>query len=86
MREPVIKTATLSPEAFAVLGGSRFGYIKAVPSEEVAFRYPGAPQLAAGGEVFALHAADGTPVMLADTRESAMMGAQTHQLEIVSLH
>jgi len=86
MRDFAARSTTISPEALALMGASRIGYIKMVRSDEVAFRYPGAPQLQPGAEVFALHAADGTPVMLAGSRESAMTSAVSHELEIVSLH
>jgi hypothetical protein len=33
-----------------------------------------------------LHAADGTPIILAGTREAALEGAASHKLETVSVH
>ena len=42
--------------------------------------------LAPGYQVFVLHAADGTPILLAESRESAMADAANKQLETVSLH
>jgi len=33
-----------------------------------------------------LHAADGTPIMLTDSRESAIASAREHELNAVSLH
>jgi hypothetical protein len=36
--------------------------------------------------LFALHAADGTPIMVTDTREAAVANAITHELETVSVH
>ncbi len=86
MRDDAMNPTTMPPEAFAVLGASRIAYIKIVRSDEVASRYPGAPRLAPGAQVFALHAADGTPIVLAGSRESALAGAASHQLETVSLH
>ena len=59
----------MSAELFAVLGENRLAYIKAIRSEEVAFLCAEAPLLAAGQQVFVLHAADGTPILLTDTRE-----------------
>jgi hypothetical protein len=44
------------------------------------------PQLDPGQVLFALHAADGTPIMLTDTRESAVANAWSQELETVSLH
>jgi hypothetical protein len=36
--------------------------------------------------VFVLYAADGTPIMLADSREAAMANAAHREIETVSLH
>ena len=37
-------------------------------------------------ELFVLHAADGTPIMLTDSREAAVANAWSHELETVSVH
>jgi len=86
MRDDATKPSAMTPEAFAALGASRIAYVRSVRSDEVAFRYPGAPQLAPGVQVFVLHAADGTPIVLADSPESAAAGAASRQLETVSVH
>jgi hypothetical protein len=76
----------ISPEALAVLGGGRIAYVKAIRSEDVQKQFPQAPQLAAGTLLYALHAADGTPIMLTDSRESAVANAWSQELETVSVH
>ena len=43
-------------------------------------------KIAPGIELFALHAADGTPIMLTDTREAALANAWSQELEAVSVH
>jgi hypothetical protein len=48
--------------------------------------FPEAPQIAPGPKLFALHAADGTPIMVTDTREAAVANAWSHELEPVSVH
>ena len=78
--------SSVSPEMLATLGENRLAYIRAMRSEEVAFLSPEAPLLAPGYRVFVLHAADGTPILLADSREAALAGAANHQIETVSLH
>jgi hypothetical protein len=84
MNDP--RRTVMSPETLATLGENRLAYIKAVRSEEVAFLYAEAPLLAPGYQVFVLHAADGTPILLADSRESALADAANHELETVSVH
>src|SRR5258707_237127 len=74
----------LTPEAFAVLGGGEIAYVKPVRSEDVKTLFPQAPQLAPGMQFFALHAADGTPIMLTDSREAAIASAREQALDTVS--
>jgi len=76
----------VSPEALAVLGGGRIAYVKAIRSEDVQKQFPQAPQLAPGTLLYALHAADGTPIMLTDSREAAVANAANHELVTVSVH
>jgi len=76
----------MSAERFAALGENRLAYIRAIRSEEVAFLCAGAPLLPPGHRVFVLYAADGTPIMLADSREAAMADAAHREIETVSLH
>jgi hypothetical protein len=76
----------ISPEALAVLGGGKIAYVKPITHEDVKRLFPEAPQLEPGTQLFALHAADGTPIMIADSRESALANAWSHELEPVSLH
>ena len=76
----------ISPEALAHLGDGQIAYIKAIRSEDVPALFPQAPQIAPGLKLFALHAADGTPIMITDTREAAIANAWSHELETVSVH
>ncbi len=77
---------TMPDQAFAVLGGGRIAYVKPIRSEDVNSLYPQAPQLEPGIRLFALHAADGTPILVTDSREAAIANAMTHELETVSVH
>jgi hypothetical protein len=79
-------TARISPEALADLGGGKIAYVRAVRSEDVATMFPQAPALQPGLRLFALHAADGTPIMLTDSREAAVANAWSQELETVSVH
>jgi len=76
----------ISPEALADLGGGKIAYIKSIRSEDVRALFPQAPQLAPGLKLFALHAADGTPIMVTDSREAALANASDQELETVSVH
>lgn len=78
----------ISPEALAHLGDGRIAYVKTIRFEEVRAMFPQAemPDMAPGQKLFALHAADGTPIMLTDTREAAIANAWSQELETVSVH
>jgi len=76
----------ISPEALALLGGGKIAYVKTIRSEDVQKQFPQAPELAPGLQLYALHAADGTPIMLTDSREAAVANAWSHELETVSVH
>ncbi len=55
-------------------------------SEDVPALFPKVPEIQPGQKLFALHAADGTPIMLTDSREVAIANAMSQQLETVSVH
>jgi hypothetical protein len=76
----------ITREALAQLGGGHLAYVKPIRSEDVAGLFPQAPQMKPGIMLFALHAADGTPIMLTDTREAALANAWSQELEAVSVH
>ena len=76
----------ISPEALALLGGGKIAYVKSIRSEDVPGLFPQAPKIAPGLKLFALHAADGTPIMLTDSREAAIANAWSQELEAVSVH
>ncbi len=76
----------ITQDALAHLGDGRLAYVKSIRSEEVAQMFPQAPRIAPGVKLFVLHAADGTPIMLTDTREAAVANAWSHELEPMSVH
>ena len=85
MRTVVFEPA-LSRESLAHLGEGLIAYVKPIKSEDVANLFPQAPEIAPGLKLFALHAADGTPIMLTDSREAAIANAWSHELQAVSVH
>jgi hypothetical protein len=76
----------MTPEAFALLGGGQIAYVKPIRSEDVSALFPQAPKIAPGLKLFALHGADGTPIMLADSREAVVANAMENELQPVSVH
>jgi hypothetical protein len=82
----VILEPAVSLEALATLGEGHIAYVKQIRSEDVPALFPQAPEIAPGMTLFALHAADGTPIMLTDSREAAIANAWSNELEMVSVH
>jgi hypothetical protein len=80
------ETNGVSPETLATLGEGHIAYVKQIRSEDVPELFPEAPQIAPGLKLFALHSADGTPIMLTDSREAAVANAWSNELQAVSVH
>jgi len=66
------KSPIISAEDFALVGMQHVAYIR--------------PTLVNGVTVMAIHAADGTPIGMAPTRDIAFAAVKQHELEPVSLH
>ncbi|MDQ4060026.1 MAG: DUF1150 domain-containing protein [Pseudomonadota bacterium] len=81
-----VNSRRMTPEAFAVLGGGKIAYLRPISSEEVRELFPQAPELAPGLKLFALLNADGTPILLTDSREAALANALQNELTTVSVH
>ena len=76
----------LTNEQLASLGGGRVAYLKPIRSEDVSRFFPSAPAIQPGIQLFALLAADGTPIIVTDSRDAAVANAMSQELEMVSLH
>lgn len=76
----------MSPAIFAGLGGGRIAYVRPLNSDEAKSLFPQLPPVAPDLKLWALLAADGTPIMLADSREAVIMNAHQNDLEMVSIH
>jgi hypothetical protein len=71
---------------FAGLGGGKIAYVRSLKSDEAKGLFPELPPVAPGLDLWALLAADGSPIMLADTREAIISNAFQNDLEMVSIH
>lgn len=77
---------TLTPEQFAHLGGGSIAYIKPIRSEEAARLFPQIGAIQPGLDLFALVGADGSPIVLTDSRDAAIANAWENELQTVSVH
>ena len=76
----------MTPQEFAHFGDGSLAYVKTIASEDVARLFPQAPEMRPGLTLFALLGADGSPIMLTDSKDAALANAWEHELETVSLH
>jgi hypothetical protein len=76
----------ISVEMLAAFGGGKLAYLKPIKSDEISSIFPGAPAIAPGLSLFALLAADGSPILITDSRDAALANAIEHDLETVSIH
>lgn len=86
MTREEMKSSSIPVEALQNMGAGHIAYVKPMSSEDVNTLFPEAPKLEAGLKLWVLLNADGTPILLADSREVAVANAAEHELETVSLH
>lgn len=79
-------SSVISQRELAKLGGGQVAYIRVMSSDEARRLYPAVEGLPAGIDLYALHAADGTPLALTDSRMAAIGHAKGDKLEVASLH
>ncbi len=78
--------AVMTAEQFAHLGGGVIAYVKPMRAEEAQRLFPQIEGVRPDVRLFALVNADGSPIMLTDSRDAAIANAWEHQLQTVSLH
>lgn len=78
--------SAMSMSELAKLGGGKVAYIKVMTPDEAKEMFPAIEGLPSGINLYALHAADGTPLALTDSRQAAVGHAMGDELEIASLH
>ena len=76
----------MSQIELARLGGGQIAYIKKLTSDQARNMFPAVEGLPNGIDLFALHAADGTPIALTDSRQAAVSHAMGDELQIASVH
>ncbi|HEY1940711.1 MAG TPA: DUF1150 domain-containing protein [Roseiarcus sp.] len=80
------RLSPLTPHEFAHLGDGSIAYLKTIMSEDAQRLFPQAPAIRPGLKLFALLAADGSPIMLTDSKDAAIANAWEQELETVSVH
>ena len=76
----------VTEDELAHLGEGTVAYLREFLSDDLKERFPGMPEIAAGTKLWAVFAADGRPILLADAHASAVAGAMQNDLTPVSVH
>ncbi|MFC6490719.1 DUF1150 family protein [Nitratireductor sp. GCM10026969] len=85
MTENEVKN-TVTQQQLAHLGEGAIAYMREMDVAELQGKFPGMPDMEPGTKLWALFAANGQPILLADARDAALAGAFQNDLEPVSLH
>jgi hypothetical protein len=67
-------------------GEGELAYIKHLKAQEVRNLFPQLGGLPEGIDLYAVVAADGTPMVLTDSRSAALENVEENDLELVTLH
>ncbi|WP_235919207.1 BQ00720 family protein [Aureimonas psammosilenae] len=77
---------TISTNDLAAIGEGHLAYLRRMSSDDIRARFPSAQSIQPGLNLWALFAADGTPLAVSDDRGSIIASANENQLMTVSLH
>jgi len=86
VKTTVQERLTISPVELAQLGDGEVAYIREMTAKEAGKMFPAIGGIPKGIPLFALHAADGTPLALTDSRHAALSQASEDELSIASVH
>ncbi|MCC2095599.1 MAG: DUF1150 domain-containing protein [Hyphomicrobiales bacterium] len=76
----------ITPEQLAQMGDGTIAYVRQMRSEDIETAFPQIGKIEPGLRLFALLSADGTPILLTDSKDEAIANAWEHDLETVSVH
>ncbi len=79
-------TRIMSADELQQLGDGEVAYIKTLTSDQAHAMFPSVEGLPDGINLYAVHAADGTPLALTDSMQAALGHALGDELEIASVH
>ncbi len=77
---------TVTETDLAAIGEGNLAYLRQMTSDEMRARFPSARSIEPGLDLWALFAADGTPLAVSDDRGSILASASENELQTVSTH
>ena len=72
--------------ALAAMGDGEVAYMRSFRAAELQHIFPQAAELHPAMQLHALFAADGTPLVLSDSREAVLSGAWQNELSMIAVH
>jgi hypothetical protein len=84
-RSKIVAPAVTAAELLQ-LGDGHVAYIKTMTADQAKAMFPAVEGLPQGINLYAVHAADGTPIALTDSMQAAVGHAIGDDLEIATLH
>jgi hypothetical protein len=78
--------ARISPEDLARIGAGHIAYLRQITGKEISQAFPNQVQIPEDAKVWALFAADGTPLALAENEGAALANAFSNNLMTVAVH
>lgn len=83
---PPTSSARRALEELMAMGDGETAYLRKFRAGELRKLFPQTSELHPSVELFALFGADGTPLILADTRDAVLNGAWDHKLTLSAIH
>ena len=77
---------TVTETDLAAIGEGDLAYLRQMTSDEMRARFPSARSIQPGLDLWALFAADGTPLAVSDDRRSILASASENELQTLSTH
>lgn len=81
-----LRTGPYTDSELASLGEGHVAYLRRMSSDDIRAKFPSAQSIRPGLSLWALFAADGTPLAVSDDRGSILASASENELTTVSLH
>ncbi|MEZ5922826.1 MAG: DUF1150 family protein [Hyphomicrobiaceae bacterium] len=86
IKDRSVSQPIMSVHELLSLGGGEVAYIKELSADEAERMFPAIENLPRGISLFALTAADGTPILVTDNLGAAAAQARSDDLEIQRVH
>ncbi len=83
---PPVNDSRRALEELMAMGDGETAYLRKFRAGDLRKLFPQTSELHPSVELFALFGADGTPLILADTRDAVLSGAWEHKLTLSALH